>query len=152
MPCGGGRRWRSRALGLSHGVGRDEWMGLAVVPLGPRARLVGLLVVPLADAFTPDAKTVLERAAPSLAIACERESAHQHTRRLAVEVRHAAQRLESQNAALTSLNEQFERQHEELTRLNAALDQANKLKDQLLPNRSHTQRTPLNSRIGSSDP
>jgi len=43
--------------------------------------------------------------------------------RLAVEVRHAAQRLESQNAEL-------EEQHRELSRLNAELDQAGKLKDQ----------------------
>src|SRR5438128_964233 len=82
--------------------------------------------------------------APALAIACERDSAHQHTRRLAVEVRHAAQRLESQNAVL-------EEQHRELSRLNAELDQAGKLKDQFLANVSHELRTPLNSVIGFSD-
>src|SRR5881409_3007043 len=118
--------------------------GLALVPLRSRDRLVGLLVVLLAGDLPGEAQTVLEQAAPNLAIACERESAHQHTRRLAVEVRRAAQRLESKNAEL-------ENQHRELSRLNAELDQAGKLKDQFLANVSHELRTPLNSVIGFSD-
>src|SRR2546425_5649457 len=103
-----------------------------------------LLVATVAGELSADARVALEHAAPNLAIACERESAHQHTRRLAVEVRHAAQRLESQNAEL-------EDQHRELSRLNAELDQAGKLKDQFLANVSHELRTPLNSVIGFSD-
>jgi len=66
-------------------------------------------------------------------------------------VRHAAQRLESQNAVLTALNDKLEEQHRELSRLNAELDQAGKLKDQFLANVSHELRTPLNSVIGFSD-
>src|SRR5207248_84138 len=53
-------------------------------------------------------------------------------------------RLESPTAEL-------EEQHRELTRLNAELDQAGKLKDQFLANVSHELRTPLNSVIGFSD-
>src|SRR3989442_380123 len=129
----------------------DASGGLALVPLRSRGRLVGLLVVLLATDLPADARTALEQAAPNLAIACERETAHQHTRRLAIEVRHAAQRLESQNAALTTLNDKLEEQHRELSRLNLELDQAGKLKDQFLPNVSHELRTPLNSVIGVSD-
>jgi len=118
--------------------------GLALAPLRSRDRLVGLLVATVAGELSADARVALEQAAPNLAIACERDSAHQHTRRLAVEVRHAAQRLESQNTEL-------EAQHREMSRLNAELDQAGKLKDQFLANVSHELRTPLNSVIGFSD-
>jgi signal transduction histidine kinase len=124
---------------------------LAVVPLRARDRLVGLLVATVPGELSGDARTALEHAAPNLAIACERESAHQHTRRLAVEVRHAAQRLESQNADLTALNDRLEQQHREVSRLNTELDRASKLKDQFLANMSHELRTPLNSVIGFSD-
>src|SRR5213076_1244215 len=117
---------------------------VALVPLRAGERLVGLLAVVVAGALTAEARAELEQAAPNLAIACERESAHQNTRRLAVEVRRAAQRLETQNAKL-------EEQHQELTRLNAELDQAGKLRDQFLANVSHELRTPLNSVIGFSD-
>jgi len=131
-------------LQLSLHAAQDAMGAVALVPLRARERLVGLLAVVAAGALTADARSLLEEAAPSLAIACERESAHQHTRRLAVEVRRAAQRLETQNAKL-------EEQRQELTRLNAERDQAAKLKDQFLANVSHELRTPLNSVIGFSD-
>ncbi|HET7296433.1 MAG TPA: ATP-binding protein [Gemmatimonadales bacterium] len=129
----------------------DAAATLALVPLRSRDRLVGLLVAVVPSPLAGDVRSALDHAAPNLAIACERESAHQHTRRLAVEVRHAAQRLETQNAALTTLNDKLEQQHQELSRLNAQLDQAGKLKDQFLANVSHELRTPLNSVIGFSD-
>ena len=124
---------------------------LAVVPLRSRDRLVGLLLAAVPEELSDEARNTLELAAPNLAFACERESAHQHTRRLAVEVRHAAQRLESQNADLTALNEKLEQQHREVSRLNAELDHAGKLKDTFLANMSHELRTPLNSVIGFSE-
>ena len=131
-------------LHLSETPAPDGSGSVALVPLRAGERLVGLLAVAAAGALTADARAELEQAAPNLAIACERESAHQNTRRLAVEVRRAAQRLETQNAKL-------EEQHQELTRLNAELDQAGKLRDQFLANVSHELRTPLNSVIGFSD-
>ena len=131
-------------LQLSPDEGAGAAGSLALVPLRSGQRLVGLVAVVGAGALTADARAALAQAAPNLAIACERESAHQNTRRLAVEVRRAAQRLETQNAKL-------EEQHQELTRLNAELDQAGKLKDQFLANVSHELRTPLNSVIGFSD-
>ena len=66
---------------------------LALVPLRSRNRLVGLLLAAMPGHLSDDARNALAYAAPNLAIACERESAHQHTRRLAGEVRQAAQRL-----------------------------------------------------------
>ena len=131
-------------LQLSPDEGAGAAGSLALVPLRSGERLVGLVAVVGAGVLTADARAALAQAAPNLAIACERESAHQNTRRLAVELRRAAQRLETQNAKL-------EEQHQELTRLNAELDQAGKLKDQFLANVSHELRTPLNSVIGFSD-
>src|SRR5207253_3560675 len=125
-------------LQLSQEAAPDATSGVALVPLRARERLVGLLVVVVAGALTADARSALEQAAPNLAIACERESAHLHTRRLAVEVRRAAQRLETQHA-------QHEEPRPEPTRPNAALDQAGSPKGQVLDDVSHELRTPLNS-------
>src|SRR2546428_3453879 len=131
-------------LQLSPDEGAGAAGGLALVPLRGGERLVGLVAVVGAGALTADARAALAQAAPNLAIACERESAHQNTRRLAGEVRRAAQRLEAQNAKL-------EEQRQELTRLNAELDQAGQLKDQFLANLSHELRTPVDSVIRVSD-
>ena len=144
-------REQLRFAGDAAGGGGGGGGGLALVPLRAQNILSGLLVALLERELGGDGRAVLEEAAPNLAIACEREAAHRHTRRLAVELRHAAQRLEAQNAVLTTLNEKLEAQHQELTRLNAELDQAGRLKDQFLANVSHELRTPLNSVIGFSD-
>lgn len=104
--------------------------GLVLVPLRSGSKLVGVLGVVPGAQFGTDERAALDQAAPNLAIACERESAHQHTRRLATEIRHTAKRLEQ---------------------LNADLDTAMKTKDQFLSNISHELRTPLNSIIGFTD-
>jgi signal transduction histidine kinase/HAMP domain-containing protein len=104
--------------------------GLVLVPLRAGTKLVGVLGVVPSDTFGSDERAALDQAAPNLAIACERGAAHHNTRRLAVEVRLTAQRLE---------------------RLNADLDAAMKTKDQFLSNISHELRTPLNSIIGFTD-
>ena len=108
-----------------------------LAPLRSAGRLVGLLVVLSASPLTADQHALLELTAPNLAIACERESAFQRTRRLATEVRHTARYLEEQS--------------DELTRLNEELAKANRLKSEFLANMSHELRTPLNSIIGFSE-
>ncbi|MGH7520841.1 MAG: ATP-binding protein [Gemmatimonadales bacterium] len=104
--------------------------GLVLVPLRGGTKLVGVLGVVPGPNFGDDERAALDQAAPNLAIACERGSAHHHTRRLAVEVRQTAKRLEQ---------------------LNTDLDAAMKSKDQFLSNISHELRTPLNSIIGFTD-
>jgi signal transduction histidine kinase/HAMP domain-containing protein len=111
--------------------------GLALGPLRSGERLVGVLAVVPATPLTEDHRTALELALPNLAIACERESTHQRTRRLASDVRRTAQHLEEQS--------------DELQRLNTELDRANQLKSEFLANMSHELRTPLNSIIGFSE-
>jgi signal transduction histidine kinase/HAMP domain-containing protein len=104
--------------------------GLVLVPLRSGTKLVGVLGMVPGAQFGQDERAALDQAAPNLAIACERGSAHHNTRRLATEVRLTAQRLE---------------------RLNTELDAAMKSKDQFLSNISHELRTPLNSIIGFTD-
>jgi signal transduction histidine kinase/HAMP domain-containing protein len=120
-------------LQLPDSPGRET----VVAPLRSAERLVGLLVALPADVFTVDEADALALALPNLAIACERESAHLNTRRLATEVRRTAQYLEEQS--------------DELTRLNDELAKANRLKNDFLANMSHELRTPLNSIIGFSE-
>jgi len=110
---------------------------LFLAPLRSGGRLVGLLVGLSATPLTEEQRTLLELTVPNLAIACERESAFQRTRRLATEVRRTAHYLEAQS--------------DELTRANEALAKADRLKSEFLANMSHELRTPLNSIIGFSD-
>ena len=104
--------------------------GLVLVPLRSGSKLAGVLGVVPGPQFGEDERAALDQAAPNLAIACERAAAHHNMRRLAVEVRQTANRLEQ---------------------LNADLDAAMKSKDQFLSNISHELRTPLNSIIGFTD-
>ena len=104
--------------------------GLVLVPLRAGTKLVGVLGVAPGTTFGADERAALDQAAPNLAIACERGAAHQNTRRLAVEVRQTAKRLEQ---------------------LNSDLDTVMKSKDLFLSNISHELRTPLNSIIGFTD-
>jgi signal transduction histidine kinase len=104
--------------------------GLVLAPLRSGPKLVGVLCVIPSGEFGADERAALDQASPNLAIACERESAHHHTRRLATEIRLTAKRLEE---------------------LNTELDAVMRTKDQFLSNISHELRTPLNSIIGFTD-
>jgi signal transduction histidine kinase len=120
-------------LGLSVADGGE----IVLAPLRAANKFVGLIVVLAAQPLSDDHRAVLELALPNLAIACERETAFQNQRRLAVELRRSAQYLEEQS--------------DELTRLNEELAKANRLKSEFLANMSHELRTPLNSIIGFSE-
>src|SRR3989442_9049517 len=104
--------------------------GLVLVPLRAGTKLVGVLGVVPGATFGADERAALDQAAPNLAIACERGSAHHNTRRLAMEVRQTAQRLEQ---------------------LNSGLEGATKTEDHVPSDISHELRTPLNSIIGFTD-
>ncbi len=104
--------------------------GLVLAPLRSGRKLVGVLCVIPGAPFEADARAALEQAAPNLAIAGERESAHHNTRRLATEIRLTARRLQE---------------------VNTELDVAMRSKDQFLSNISHELRTPLDSIIGFTD-
>jgi signal transduction histidine kinase len=104
--------------------------GLVLAPLRSGRKLIGVLCAIPGAPFGADARAALEQAAPNLAIAGERESAHHNTRRLATEVRLTARRLQE---------------------VNTELDVAMRSKDQFLSNISHELRTPLNSIIGFTD-
>src|SRR2546425_1828875 len=67
--------------------------GLVLVPLRAGTKLVGVLGVVPGATFGADERAALNPAAPNLAIACERGSAHHNTRRLAMEARPPARRL-----------------------------------------------------------
>src|SRR5882672_4176204 len=74
--------------------------GLVLAPLRSGRKLVGVLCVVLNAPFSEEARAALDQAAPNLAIAGERESAHHNSRRLATEVRLTARRLEELNSEL----------------------------------------------------
>src|SRR2546428_13276622 len=105
--------------------------GLVLVPLRSGTKLSGVLGVVPGEQFGVDERAALEQAAPNLAIACERSSAHHNTRRLAVEVRQTAKRL---------------------GQLNAELATAMETKGQVLSTISPELRTPLNRSISFAHP
>ncbi len=117
--------------------------GLYHLPLADGKNLLGVLVVGSVYPMNEKARNVLNVVASNLTSALSNTQAYRHIQEQAEELEQRSREQESANIALR-------RQRDDLTVLNAALEDANKARSQFLSTMSHELRTPLTSILGFS--
>ncbi len=117
--------------------------GLYHLPLADGKDLLGVLVVGSVYPMNENARNVLNVVASNLTAALSNTQAYRHIQEQAEELEKRSREQEAANIALR-------RQRDDLTVLNAALEDANKARSQFLSTMSHELRTPLTSIIGFS--
>ena len=117
--------------------------GLYHLPLADGKDLLGVLVVGSVYPMNENARNVLDVVASNLTAALSNTQAYRHIQEQAEELEKRSREQESANIALR-------RQRDDLTVLNAALEDANKARSQFLSTMSHELRTPLTSILGFS--
>ncbi|HEY6003427.1 MAG TPA: response regulator [Anaeromyxobacter sp.] len=150
------------ALGVGFGDVRPR--SVLVLPLCSRREEVGVLLLGSIGELAPDAAAFAERAAGQLAIALQNAVSHRRLAGLAHQLRESNDRLQAQNEALQAQgeairgqSEELRAQAEEIRRRNrelsqakealaakaAALEEADRRKDELLATLGHELRNPL---------
>ncbi len=117
--------------------------GLYHLPLADGKDLLGVLVVGSVYPMNENARNVLDVVASNLTAALSNTQAYRHIQEQAEELEKRSREQESANIALR-------RQRDDLTVLNAALEDANRARSQFLSTMSHELRTPLTSILGFS--
>ncbi len=117
--------------------------GLYHLPLADGKNLLGVLVVGSVYTMNENARNVLNVVASNLTATLSNTQAYRHIQEQAEELEKRSREQESANAALRQ-------QRDDLTVLNAALEDANKARSQFLSTMSHELRTPLTSILGFS--
>ncbi|GAC1685616.1 MAG: hypothetical protein PVS3B3_06800 [Ktedonobacteraceae bacterium] len=117
--------------------------GLYHLPLADGKNLLGVLVVGSVYPMNENARNVLDVVASNLTAALSNTQAYRHIQEQAEELEKRSREQEAANIALR-------RQRDDLTVLNAALEDANRARSQFLSTMSHELRTPLTSILGFS--
>ncbi len=130
-------------FGIRTALGTVLPSGLYHLPLADGKDLLGVLVVGSVYPMNENARNVLNVVASNLTAALSNTQAYRHIQEQAEELEKRSREQETANIALR-------RQRDDLTVLNAALEDANKARSQFLSTMSHELRTPLTSIIGFS--
>ena len=131
------------AFGVKTALGSVLPAGLYHLPLADGKNLLGVLVVGSVYPMNENARNVLDVVASNLTAALSNTQAYRHIQEQAEELEKRSREQEGANIALRH-------QRDDLTVLNAALEDANKARSQFLSTMSHELRTPLTSILGFS--
>ena len=137
------REQGSSAFSIKTILGEMLPASLYHLPLIQSNDLLGVLAVGSVFPMSERTRNVLQVVSSNLATAIANTQTYQHTQRQATELSEYAHQQELTNNALRQ-------QRDELTVLNSALEEANRVRSQFLSTMSHELRTPLASIIGFS--